>query len=166
MVLTWFVVYKLLDGQTNPSTHHYDSKTFNIAHIDTEKLDKLVLHFEGNSVPFLVTHFDDPRKRPIYVRRVEKQNHHHNFDIICHIVGWQMKVNGENIQSINYVFETNGRVEVHEFEEKDGAIGQKHIPREMYWIESAGKFDRSRLSWAKEPSPEQLNMIGSKIIRD
>jgi hypothetical protein len=165
MVLTWFTVDKLLEGQTNPSTKHYNKDTYNIANIDIEKLDKLVLHLEGNSVPFLVTHFDDPRKRPIYIRRVELPDAKKDFRIICHIMGWQMKVNGENIQSINYVFETDGRVEVHEFEEKDGTIGRKHIPREMYWIESAGKFDRERLSWMKEPSPEQLNVIGSKVIR-
>lgn len=155
MVLTWFAVYK--DGQT----HHYNPELYNIANIDKEKLDKLVLHLEGQTIPFMITHFDDPRKRPIYVRRVELPDANHNFRIVCHIMGWQMKVNGENIQSINYVFETDGRVEVHKVEKEKGEIEDVHVPREMYWIETAGKFDRKRLSWMKEPTSEQLEMIGS-----
>jgi len=158
MALTWFSVSK--DNEIK----HYDSKTYNIAHIDYKTLDKLILHLEGNEMPLLVTHFDDSRKRPIYVKRIEMPNHHHSFKVVCHILGWQMNVNGENVQSINYVFETVGRVEVEEITTSTGELELKHTPKEMYWIESAGKFDQDRLSWSKEPFPEQLNVIGSKAI--
>ena len=158
MVLTWFAVYK------NGDIHKYRPETYNIANIDIQKLDKIVLILEGaDQMPFLITHFDDPRKRPIYVRRVELAGGPHpGFTVICHIIGWQMKVSGENIQNINYVFETDGRVEVMEQENAKGEVERIHTKKEKYWIESAGKFDRNRVSWFKEPSEKQLKIIGSK----
>ena len=36
------------------------------------------------------------------------------------------------------------------------------VIKEMCWIESAGKFDRSRDAWFKSPSERQLATIGSK----
>jgi len=139
-MLTWFVVY------TDGSTHSY-SPDFTISNINVQRLEKFVLHLEGSETPLVMIHFDDSRKRPIYVKRIELPNGHHSFKVVCHIIGWQMNVGGENIQSINYTFETIGREE-----------------GEMYWVENGGKFDNNRSTWTKSPSQEQLNVIGSKQL--
>jgi hypothetical protein len=146
-MLTWFVNYK--DG----TRHDYVSKTFNIGHIDKDKIDTLVIHNPNDSAPVLVIHFDDPRKRPIYVRRNELPGRY-NFKTVCHIVGWQMKVGHENIQSICYVFETQGRI-----------IKVKGIPtrEEKIWIENAGPFNRERNPWFKDPGEIQRKILGSRL---
>ncbi|HEC65438.1 MAG TPA: hypothetical protein ENI23_09095 [bacterium] len=138
-MLTWFVNYK------NGKTYEYDSEKFNLAHIDKSRLDTIVIQHEKETIPTLVVHFDDPRKQPIYVKRRQLPDGLKEFETRCHIVGWQMNVKGENIQSISYVFETIGR--------KEG---------DVCWIETAGKFDQSRNSWFKSPTEEQLGIIGSK----
>ena len=150
-MLTWFVNYK--DG----TRHDYVEKQFTIAQIDKEKIDTLVLKDPDEISPALVIHFDDPRKRPIYVRRTELPGRL-QFTTICHVVGWQMKVGEENIQSICYVFETKGRVKI---VKREGDI-DKPTPDDKIWIENGGKFDRSRNSWFQSPSEKQLNVIGSK----
>ena len=154
-MLTWFVNYK--DG----TRHDYVSKVFDISHIDSQKLDTFVLHDPNEQVPILVIHFDDPRKRMIYVRRTELPGRI-SFTTICHIVGWQMKVSGENIQSLSYVFETKGRV-IKVKKMVDNVEIQVPQREEKIWIENAGKFDRKRNSWFQEPSPKQLKVIGSKV---
>lgn len=137
-MLTWFANYR--DG----SRHDYNAQSYNISNIDKSQLDTLVFQDPNDKIPTFVLHFDDERKRPIYVRRNEMGVG--GYKTICHIVGWQMRVHGENIQSIFYVFETIGR--------PDG---------DVKWIENAGKFDRNRNPWFKTPSEEQLNMLGSKV---
>lgn len=150
-MLSWFVNYK--DG----SQHIYDSKDFNIANIDAKLLDTIILQHPESTAPSLVIHFDDERKKPIYVVRNELAGIH-PFNTRCHIIGWQMNVGGENIQSISYVFETIGRqVEI----EQDGK--KVLISDDLLWVENAGKFDRERNSWFKAPSEDQLQMIGSKV---
>ena len=140
-MLTWFTQDK--DG----TRHDYAPKIYDISHIDHKKIDILVIHF------------DDPRKRAIYVRRTEPPGRH-RFTTICHIVGWQMKVGGENIQSISYVFETQGRIiEV----DIPGSIAKKPVRDEKVWIENAGKFNRELNSWFQAPGEKQLNVIGSKV---
>ena len=154
-MLTWFTQYK--DG----SRHDYAPDTYNIAHIDSKQLDLLVLRDTNSEVPTLVIHFDDPRKRPIYVRRTEKGQG--GFSTICHIVGWQMKVGDENVQSISYVFETSGRI-IELDQEVDGKVTKMAIRKDMVWIENGGKFDRARNDgWFSPPDEQQLNVIGSKV---
>lgn len=142
-MLTWFANYK--DG----SRHDYNAQSYNIANIDKSQLDTLIIHDPNDIMPTFVVHFDDEKKRPIYVRRVEMGVG--GYKTVCHIVGWQMRVHGENIQSIFYVFETIGR------KNKEGK------DEDVKWIENAGKFDRNRNPWFKTPSEEQLNMLGSKV---
>ncbi len=141
-MLTWFVNYK--DG----TRHDYVAHEFTISQIDKKKIDTLVIHDPNEKAPVLVIHFDDPRKRPIYVRRTEKVGRY-TFETICHIVGWQMQVGNEKVQSICYVFETNGRIVDKKREEK-------------VWIENAGPFNRERNSWFSPPNEKQLKVIGSK----
>ena len=153
-MLTWFTQYK--DG----SRHDYAPGTYDISHIDHEQLDTLILRDVQNEVPVLVIHFDDERKRPIYVRRTEQKGRR-SFKTICHIVGWQMKVGDENIQSISYVFETSGRII--EIETGDPPV-KTAIRKDLVWVENAGKFHQTRNDgWFNPPSEKQLNVIGSKV---
>lgn len=144
----WVAIYK--DGSTHPHTKDYD-----IAQVDLNQVDKFQIKDVGSDVPLLQVHFDDPRKRLIYVRRTELMSTlPHPF--ICHLVGWQMKIGNENIQNVNYVFETiivswKGKPEKSE-----------KIERHIHWIESAGKFDRNRDNRFYEPTAKQLSIIGSK----
>lgn len=141
-MFTWRAIYK------DNSEHPYDTLSFNIANIDSAKLDIFQIIDEGSDIPYLSVHMDDPRKRLIYVRRTEKSTRL-PYPIICHLVGWQMKVGNENIQNINYVFET---IIVNTKENT-----QKHIA----WIETAGKFNPKRDSHFKSPTKEQLEMACS-----
>jgi hypothetical protein len=119
--------------------------------VDNEQLDKFQLKDENSDIPYLQMHFDDPRKRLVYVRRTE---HISTLPepLICHLMGWQMNVNGENVQNMNYVFETIMWTNGHDPD------GRKH----MIWQEQAGKFDRKRDSRFYSPSAEQLAIVGSK----
>jgi hypothetical protein len=63
-----------------------------------------------------------------------------------------MTIQGENIQNINYIFET-----IMWTKGKDEK-GRKH----MIWQEQAGKFDRRRDSRFYAPSDAQLAIVGSK----
>lgn len=142
-MFSWIAIYK--DGTTHP----YNTDNFDIGHVDLDKLDKFQIKDLDSKIPLLQIHFDDPRKRLIYVRRVEKHGKLPK-PFICHMVGWQMKVNGENIQNINYVFET---IIVNTAQKTE-----THV----HWIEQAGKYDRKRDSRFYEPSAEQLAIAGSK----
>jgi len=140
----WFVVYK--DG----SIIKNKPQVFSTAEIDLAKLDKFVLQEEGSEIPSIIVHYDDSRKRPIYVRRTEIPTSTRPYTVVCHIIGWQMTVAGENIQSVTYLFETIGR------------FNEKNQVQEVHWMEHAGKFDRERSSWFAPPSDRQINMFGSK----
>ncbi len=155
-MLTWYTQYK--DG----TRHDYVAQQFTVAQIETDKVDTFVVHDPNKPTPVLVIHFDDERKRPIYVRRVEKPGRY-PFTTICHIVGWQMKVGGENVQSISYVFETQDRIVEMEQETPEGKIEKVPFRQELVWVENAGKFTQERNNgWFKDPGEKHLNMIGSK----
>ena len=150
-MFTWRAIYK--DG----SEHDYDPVNYNISHIDNSKLDMFQIRDVEGKVPLLNIHMDDPRKRLIYVRRVEMQAGLPH-PLVCHLVGWQMNVGGENIQSIMLVFETiivswKGKPQESE-----------KIERHFHWIENIGKWDRKRDTRFYSPSEKQLKIIGSKVV--
>ena len=150
-MFTWRAIYK--DG----SEHDYDPINYNISHIDNSKLDMFQIRDVEGKVPLLNIHMDDPRKRLIYVRRSEmKVGLPH--PLIQHIVGWQMLVNGENVQSLMMVFETI--IVSWKGEPQKSERIEKHIA----WIENIGKYDRKRDSHFYSPSEKQLKIIGSKVV--
>ena len=63
-----------------------------------------------NKKVIITIHFDD-NQRLIYRRRTEMIQGYGSV-VACHLVGWQQKINGSNIQSIAYVFEPDGRIEL------------------------------------------------------
>ncbi len=148
-MFTWRAIYK------DNSVHDYDSEKYNISHIDLARLDMFQIKDVGSDIPMLTIHFDDPRKRLIYVRRVEQKSTLPH-PIICHLCGWQMKVGGENVQSLFFVFETiivSWKGKPHESEK---------VERHLHWMETTGKYNRKRDSHFYEPTPKQLKIIGSK----
>ncbi|KKN08729.1 hypothetical protein LCGC14_1053790 [marine sediment metagenome] len=159
-MLTWTVYYK------DKTSHKYDPnipEKFNIAHIDPGKLDHLVLKDPSKLVPVFILHIDEKGKRPIYVLRRELPTATRPYETRCHIIGWQMNVNGKNVQSINYVFETVGRKEMVEDSARPGdKTAAIEVIKDYCWIEAAGPFDRSRDSWFKRPSDKQFAILGSK----
>ncbi len=161
-MLTWTVHYK------DKTIHKYDpnnTEKFNIAHIDPTKLDHLVLQDINPKiiVPVFILHIDEKGKKPIYVLRRELPKQGRPYETRCHILGWQMNVNGKNIQSINYVFETIGRTElVYDPEKPDDKSAAVQIVKDYCWVEAAGPFDRARDSWFKRPSDKQFATLGSK----
>ena len=152
-MLTWYVTYK--DGER----HDYKQFEFTIAHIDKIKIDTLVLHDPSKAEPKIIIHFDDPRKRPIYVRKIEMPGIR-PFKTVCHVVGWQMDVGTENVQSISYCFETINRRVVKQ-SNIEGQLVNYEVTEDVTWIENAGKFDKARNGWFGV-DPTQLKTIGSK----
>ena len=73
--------------------------------IDYKNVDTFILFNDEQII--LALHLDEGQ-RLIYRRRVEIKP---EGTIICHLIGWQMTVNGQNVQSIAYCFE-NGMIEL------------------------------------------------------
>ena len=155
MPLSWSVEYN--DG-TVIEYSEKDKEKFNIAHIDTKKLKMILVAFPGRAEPVCVVHFDDGRKKPIFVIRNQLPNPKVPYHVRNYLVGWQMNVNGENIQSINYIFETIGRKLI----ASDGKQRFEKI-EDVFWVENAGKFDRTRDPMFYSPTKKQLNVVGSKV---
>ena len=137
MTLNWFIV-------TKDDTEIQHSSDFGIKDAIAKKPKKFVLFDESNGIPINILHLDDARKKLIYVRRVDITTGR-GFKVICHITGWHMKIGGESIQAINYVFETIGRSK-----------------GELIWTESAGKFQQG--GWFYSPSEQQMTeVLGIKL---
>jgi len=69
--------------------------------IDHLNVETFVL-FNGENLVYIL-HMD-PGQRLIYRRRTELAAGE-RIPLVCHLVGWQMTVSGENVQSIAYCFE-------------------------------------------------------------
>jgi len=85
------------------SLHQFngDGSENKYADIDRNRLLSFVLYGDDGKPVFEL--FLDPGQRLIYRRRVRKSPG--LADIIIYLVGWQMTVGGENVQSIAYVSE-------------------------------------------------------------
>ena len=154
-MLEWSVTYK------NGEVHKHSTLDFKTTHIDPKQLDIITLKDPNALIPTFILHFDDKRKRPIFHMRRQLPSGVTPFETRCHLVGWQMNVKGENIQVVNYVFETIGRKIMID---DPANLGKRiQVIHEMVWIESAGKFDRARDSWFKHPSEKQLAVVGSTV---
>jgi len=112
--ITWEAIY---DGGVK-SLHQYYSDSVT-AHPYTEIDRKRLTHFRlwrlvdrpGGTVdePFFMLMLDEGQ-RLIWRRRVE-MNNRGKKDVV-HLAGWQMNVKGKNVQSIAYVWESDGTVAV------------------------------------------------------
>lgn len=102
------------------------------SHIDKLDLDAILIK------DVITVHFDDPRKKPIFLRRRVKSEGQSEDVLTVHMIGWQMKIGNENIQNINYVFEDADSVR----------------------IETAGKFDEKRNDMFNDLSPKFKELMG------
>lgn len=144
-MFTWRAIYK------DKSVHNYKSGEYQIDNVDQARLDMFQIIDEGSDIPTLTIHFDDKRKRLIYVRRSEMTTTL-PYPIICHLCGWQMKVGSENVQALFFVFETV-------------IVDSKaNTTKHYHWMETTGKYDRKRDSHFYQPTPKQLKIIGSNPL--
>lgn len=90
-------------GQYNGTGAEYSSER-----IDRSKLASFALIAEDGS-KLLHIHFE-PGQRLIFRRRVEQSVG--GSPLVCHLVGWQQTIHGQNVQSIAYVFEEGARIEI------------------------------------------------------
>lgn len=103
MPIQWLAHYQ--DGSELPQ---YNGEVENkYTDIDRGKLAAFSLHRDGQII--LTIHFDRPDQRLIYRRRV--------FVLptgprAFYLVGWQLTLAGENIQSISVLDEDTGKVDV------------------------------------------------------
>lgn len=67
--------------------------------VDQSKLNSLTVKHDGH--PFLKIQFDDTRKKLIWFNKSDQ-----------HLVGWQMKENGINVQNINHIFEEQNKIRI------------------------------------------------------
>jgi hypothetical protein len=90
--IQWLAYYA--DGET---LAQYDGETENrYTDIDRTRLAAFALVRDG--APMVMVHFDEPDKRLIYRRRVFLRPG--VGPEVFYLVGWQMSVRGENVQSI------------------------------------------------------------------
>jgi hypothetical protein len=102
MFYTWRATYK--DGTVFDASKDHD---LSVDRLDRKQLEQFgLVNQSGKS---LMTLHLDPGQRLIYRRRVSRPDG--AKDSVCHLLGWQQTVGGQNVQSILYVFE-DGRIEM------------------------------------------------------
>lgn len=101
MEITWKAIYS-----KGKSLKQYNGKTNKYTDIDRDLLKFFEVYNQDKLI--LRLHLDKS-KRLIYRKRVE-QNVMTGKKSSIYLVGWQSTIKGENIQSINYIFE-DGHIE-------------------------------------------------------
>lgn len=120
--VTWVARYKdSTHVQYNADGEYQDR----YADIVRDKLEYFELWLESNPKQLLVRyHFDTPNKRLIWRRRVYKRND--GSELVIYLVGWQMKVGGENVQSLSVIFPDNHIEVIDRWQENE--IFHKPVP--------------------------------------
>lgn len=96
--MKWIARYN--DGEILPQ-YNEDGSENKYADIDRGRLTEFAL-VDNSNEPVFALHLD-PGQRLIYRRRVEMRTGVGEFTV--YLVGWQMTVGGQNIQSIAYISE-------------------------------------------------------------
>jgi hypothetical protein len=103
MFYTWRATYK--DGTVFDKSK---DDALSVDRLDRKQLKQFELvNQTGKS---LMTLHLDPGQRLIYRMRGDLDRGT-GKDLVCHLLGWQQTVGGQNVQSILYVFE-DGRIEM------------------------------------------------------
>jgi len=111
----WVAYYK--NGEAvSPLTHKKpNNPDLPISYDDLKREDLIAFAlFEGSVKEhrlIFMLHLD-PGQRLIYRRRVEIHQSSQQ-EIVCHLLGWQQTIQGKNVQSIAYIFETNDTPIIH-----------------------------------------------------
>jgi len=115
MEIRWLAIYKNGDriAQVGP-----DGKDISYDALpNRDQISDFALYDHSTKKAILTLHLE-PGQRLIYRRRVAKSAG--GKDEVCCLAGWRRTVAGECIQSIAYVFESTGRIEM------AGAFNEKH----------------------------------------
>lgn len=96
--MNWVSRYN--DGTSLPQ-YNEDGSENKYSDIDRQKLSSFELTKRVGELAFCL-HLD-PGQRLIFRRRVMKRSGY--TDMVVYVVGWQMNVNGKNVQSIAYLTE-------------------------------------------------------------
>lgn len=125
-IIRWRAIYK--DGTILPQ---YCKCGFprGYENIEREKLAAFEIFDKTKPNTFIFRLFLEEGQKLIYRRRVEKDLMSNQIKRVLYLVGWQQKVNGKNIQSVNYITEDGkiqqagrwvGKPPILRPEEKDG----------------------------------------------
>lgn len=108
MKILWAAQYK--DGSViNQFTDGKELSTDNLERRD--EIESFALWDQETRKPVLTLHLD-PDQKLIYRRRCWQRVDEERPSKVVYLVGWRRTVAGECIQSIAYVFEDTGRVEL------------------------------------------------------
>lgn len=104
MAFSWTAIYN--DGELLHQIDRITGAEYSSESIDRKRLSSLVL--SGNDgLPILVQHFESGQ-RMIYRRRIEQTLD--GSKAVCHLIGWQMTVDGRNIQHVTLVPEDGSKI--------------------------------------------------------
>lgn len=116
MLMGWFAVYK--DGSR---VAHLDADGKEISYDALPSRDDITdfVLYDIQSKKAVVSLHLEPGQKLIYRRRVAIKPGGGPQEV-CYLVGWRRTIGGECVQSIAYVFEETGRIEL------AGAFNEKH----------------------------------------
>jgi hypothetical protein len=101
----WKAFYR--DGRT--INQHQDGKELSYDNLDRDQIVGFGLFDKQTKQQVFKLHLDSGQKL-IYRRRIWK--HVGGGGEVCHLVGWRRNINGESVQAISYVFQSDGRIEM------------------------------------------------------
>ena len=78
---------------------------------DRDRITAFAVYDQETRKSILTLHLD-PGQKLIYRRRVEMKSDRTVPVEVCYLVGWRRTISGECVQSIAYIFETSGRIEL------------------------------------------------------
>lgn len=108
MQFRWVAQYR--DG-TVVNQYDKDGKERSYEHLERDRISAFALYDQESRRSILTLHLE-PDQKLIYRRRVEQRVGQADPTEVCYLVGWRRTANGECVQSIAYVFEKSGRIEL------------------------------------------------------
>ena len=106
-MLIWEALYR--GGSCLPQ-YNEGGKENKYTDIDRSKLEKFILKDAETGDPKLILNIKEGQKL-IYRRRIA-QNFKNQITERVHIMGWQQTIGGKAVQSINFLFESTGHIEM------------------------------------------------------
>ena len=100
--IRWRAIYN--DGSTLPQ-YNEKGEANGYENIDRKGLAAFEIYDLTKPDSFIFRLFLEEGQKLIYRRRVQKDLMSDKITNVLYLVGWQQKVNGKNIQSINYITE-------------------------------------------------------------
>jgi hypothetical protein len=102
---TWRAYYR--DGRI--VKQHQDGKELSYENLERDQVIGFALFEQQTEQQIFKLHLD-PDQKLIYRRRTWMRVGERTE--VCHLVGWRRNINGESVQAISYVFQSDGRIEM------------------------------------------------------